>query len=342
MPKPIPYELGYRVNFTHKGIKYRKKFPTEIEAQEFIASIFSPNAEAATTLEEEIRLFIRWQEKIKKRSASWVQSLSYNLSVFAKQTKARSARQIKFKHIDEFYDWWFQNNNHRSEKTWEMYRQSISVFLNFMSKRDTKVVNYAADPDFKVKIQENSPDTFELEEVNKILNYFDLNDTGKYPYGTAFRILYYTGIRLGEFVNLKWSDINLTGKIKTLECGTKIKETRTIPIADELLPYLLALPQNTVYVFDNGFGKPLHHKKTYNRVLDKAMYMSGIPKARHVIHSFRHSCCRYLIESGTDLPLVQKIMGHRDIRTTLRYAKHYSLDRAVEAVNKIPSLCPKK
>jgi len=319
--------------FRYGGRRYRKQgFLSRADAQRFIDGIIeSGAARGIDTVEGIIAEYLRWSEQDKKKSYAWVLTCRQMLAVFTAHLKAAGVKypdQIK---IDQFQTFRteFARSAKRSDATWEKYRQGISAFLNWANKRDRRIVNYAADEDFKIKFQLNPPDTLDLPEVEKILKFFDSRGG---PAPVAFRLLLFTGLRLGELMNLKITDVDLENK--TLTAGTKTKEARTVPLPGVLIPYLKPSLQGPVYVLDDGTGDRLYHRKHWYRLLQEACATMEIQ--RHSIHSLRHTFVRYLLEAGVELNLVAKLCGHKDIRTTMRYAAHYSLSNAREAVNKLP------
>lgn len=331
LPKAKKYPGGWKFAFRHNGILYRRQgFETKNDADKEIRAIlgYIDYGRRDVTLNELLDEYLRWSVQDKKKSPAWVKTSKQMLTVFSEHLKLKNIRyphQINIDHIRTFRTV-FARSAKRSDATWEKYRQAISAWLNWANKRDPRIKNYANDEDFKIRIQQNPPETLDQDEIKKILNYFD--SRGGMP-RIAFRLLLYTGLRLGEMMNLKWTDINLDKK--TLSAGTKTKEARTIPLSDKIISYLKELPQETDRVFDNGAGGPLYHRKHWYRLLQEACAIMGV--RRHSIHSLRHTFVRNLLEKGVELTLVAKLCGHRDVRTTMRYAAHFSLSNAREAVN---------
>lgn len=144
-----------------------------------------------------------------------------------------------------------------------------------------------------------------------------------------------TGMRRGEILNLKWSNIDFyTQHIELLE--TKSGKARKIPISKKLMSELIQIKEDTEYlkseyVFTNPAtgNKYFDIKKGFNKVLEKA----EIKDFR--FHDLRHTAATRMTEVGIDLAVVQEILGHSDIKTTMRYA-HPVPERklkAIEALN---------
>jgi integrase len=139
-----------------------------------------------------------------------------------------------------------------------------------------------------------------------------------------------TGMRRGEILNLKWSDINMrTGTIIIRK--SKNNEVRMIPINDTLKQSLeqIGPQQSNEYVFGNGNGKPYVTIKTGFKA---AVRRAGITDFR--FHDLRHTFASHLIMSGVDIKSVQELLGHKDIRMTIRYS-HLSNAHLQEAVKRL-------
>lgn len=142
----------------------------------------------------------------------------------------------------------------------------------------------------------------------------------------------YTGMRKGEILNLKWQQVDLkNGYIDILK--TKSGKERKIPIADKVKEVLTKVGKNgDSYVFINPeTNKPYNDiKKSFSSLLKKA----EIENFR--FHDLRHTVATRLVECGTDLLIVQELLGHANIQTTMRYA-HPVPERKQIAINKLNS-----
>jgi integrase/recombinase XerD len=325
MPCPIRYKYGWRVNFIHKRIRHRKKFPTQREADDYIRTALAGGI-VLPPLAELLESYLHWSEFDKRKSSSWVANCRQMLGVFVKHIKVDRAEDIQAKHIRSFRSA-FAHNPKRSDATWEKYRQAISAFLNWAVQHEYNVTNYAARKEFKIDVQQRRPRTFSREEIGALLGWAERQPK---PYiNVALRLLVSTGMRLGEMMKLTWADID-SEKHLIYVTATKTKTARTVPVAPELTKMVRLLPGKTALVFDDGSGHPVYDRHTYHRLLQRGCEAVAIPP--RPIHALRHSFARFFIESGGDLPMLKQLMGHRDIRTTMIYADHFAIERAREAV----------
>jgi len=138
-----------------------------------------------------------------------------------------------------------------------------------------------------------------------------------------------TGMRRGEILNLKWSQVNMEKRCLRVE-QTKSGKNRMIPINGYLYRELLkvkSLNGKSEYVFPNPkTGRPFTEvKKSFKNACKRA----GIHDLR--FHDLRHTFATRLIESGVDLITVRDLLGHFSVRVTQRYT-HSNQNQKKEAV----------
>lgn len=138
----------------------------------------------------------------------------------------------------------------------------------------------------------------------------------------AIRLALLTGMRRGEVLGLRWSEISKEyGMIQLADSKTGRKP---VPLGAAALALLDSLPRmkDCPFVFPSAKGKrPL---ESVRRVWDAVRHESKLNEVR--FHDLRHSFAASLAESGESLLLIGSILGHRDVRTTDRYA-HLADDR---------------
>ncbi len=143
-----------------------------------------------------------------------------------------------------------------------------------------------------------------------------------------------TGCRKGEILSLEWDKhIDLRHGFITLD-RTKNGERKEIPINDTLRQTLQGLTRrlDVPYAFyDHGTGRPYRDIK---RSFKTALRRSGIKDFK--FHDLRHTFASHLVMAGVDLTTVSKLLGHKDIKMTLRYA-HLAPAHMVKAVDILDS-----
>jgi integrase len=142
-----------------------------------------------------------------------------------------------------------------------------------------------------------------------------------------------TGMRKSEILNLRWPQVDLKNR-KITVINAKNNESRVIPINQTLYQELLTLPEKVKreYVFSDRNGHPYGDiKNGFSSALKKA----GIEDFR--FHDLRHTFGSHLVMQGVDLRTVQQVMGHKDIKMTMRYS-HLSPEHVQEAMERLDKL----
>ncbi len=150
-------------------------------------------------------------------------------------------------------------------------------------------------------------------------------------YATAF----FTGLRQGELAGLRWAAVRFEDRLivveRSFESTTKAEDVRYVPILDDLLPLLREWRLKTpgALVFPNGRGG-MHRpsarifQERLHRVLDAAGFERPGPGVRQVhyitFHDLRHSFASHWVKNRGDIFRLQKILGHKSIELTMRYA----------------------
>ncbi len=135
-----------------------------------------------------------------------------------------------------------------------------------------------------------------------------------------------TGMRKGEILTLKWADVDLEKGIIMIK-NTKNNETRILPLNKTLGTMLTAMNRNGhQHVFVNGKGHPFDDVKSG---FASALKRAAIADFR--FHDLRHTFASKLVMAGVDIRTVQELMGHKDIKMTMRYS-HLSDRHLREAV----------
>ena len=199
---------------------------------------------------------------------------------------------------------------------------SIRLFHHYLSKiYNIEDINISIDnPRFYKKI----PNVLSIEEVDKLLN-IKLNNAYDYRNKAMIELMYATGLRVSELINLDINNIDLEEKI--VRCFGKGNKERIVPIGEIALKYLeiyIINYRDTLkkkYLCDklflNNHGKAMT-RQGFFKILKKIANEQGIEK-NITPHMLRHSFATHLLNNGADLRSIQMMLGHSNLSTTQIY-----------------------
>jgi integrase/recombinase XerD len=190
----------------------------------------------------------------------------------------------------------------------------------------------SADPTLNLespKVRRSLPSYLRMEDVDRLLNQPDPSTPQGLRDRAILEVLYSTGLRVSELVNLKVSDLEM--RMGCLRCIGKGDKERLVPVGRKALaavqaylgksrPLLLRgreAGRTTPWLFVNRSGNRLSRIGVW-RLLTAHGRRAGI-RARLSPHKLRHSFATHLLEGGADLRSVQLMLGHADISTTQIY-----------------------
>lgn len=189
------------------------------------------------------------------------------------------------------------------------------------------------------KKEKHLPSYLTKEEMERLLNAPNINKKNGLRDRAMFELMYSSGLRVSELVNLTKSELNIPEKI--LKIKGKREKTRLIPVGEIAMDYLLRylnesrnknkFANESKYLFINKQGKPISRQHFFIQVRKYALE-AGITKTISP-HTLRHSFATHLLENGADLRLVQELLGHTNVETTQIYT-HISQDSIISAYDK--------
>jgi integrase/recombinase XerD len=177
----------------------------------------------------------------------------------------------------------------------------------------------------------NLPVVLSVREIEGILKKINLEERSGLRDRAIIEVLYGSGLRLSEVINLKCSNLFLeVGHLRVMGKGGK---ERIVPVGEEAVVYIrryleeerpaLANEDSQDTLFLNRFGKSFSSMGMFS-LIRKRVRACGIDK-RVTPHTFRHSFASHLVDGGASLRAVQEMLGHADISTTQIYTH---LDRS--------------
>ena len=167
------------------------------------------------------------------------------------------------------------------------------------------------------KKQQQLPRFFNQSEIAAIIN-----ASGNVKHKTMLMLAYSSGLRVSEVVAIKTNNID-SKRMSILIEQAKGKKDRMVKLSPILLVMLREYwkkykPANDGYLFTGQSKGKTYSSRSLQLVLAAAKKKAGIMKPGS-IHALRHSFATHLLDKGTDVTLIMKLLGHNDIKTTLRY-----------------------
>lgn len=166
------------------------------------------------------------------------------------------------------------------------------------------------------------PTFFSQEEVRNLLN-----ATENLKHKAILTIIYSCGLRLSELINLKIADIKSESNLLLIR-QSKGNKDRIVALPDKLLLLLRGyykVYQPKDFLFEGAKGDQ-YSERSVQLILKNAMSKAGV-LSKGSVHTLRHSYATHLIKSGIDVRVVQELLGHNDIRTTMIYTHITDIDK---------------
>ena len=174
---------------------------------------------------------------------------------------------------------------------------------------------------YKPKGESKVREILSEDEMNRFLDKIDEYK----PFGlrdkAIFELMYSSGLRAGDIVNLNVEDVDFEDRIVLLKCG-KFSKDRVVPVSKVavvfLKQYLNVRRLKTNILFTNS-QKARISVGAINKRCKKWLKESGVYRKGLCTHSIRHSTAVHLLLNGADLRYVQELLGHESIETTVTY-----------------------
>ena len=265
--------------------------------------------------------FLRYLLIDKGYSNNTIESYKMDLFKFLEYSKDKSIDEIDSNFLKEYIK--YLNKENLNEKSISRNISCLKSFYKFLVI-DKKVINNPAESLFMPKVKKSLPNILTEEDIFNLLD-IDLIDNYSFRNKAMIELMYSSGLRVSELVNLKLQDVDLTQDIvRTFGKGSK---ERVIPIGEfassSLKEYinkyrgLMLKKYNNEYLFLNNHGNQMT-RQGFFKIIKALAKEKGIKKQISP-HTLRHSFASHLLKYGADLRTIQELLGHSDISTTQIY-----------------------
>ena len=280
-----------------------------------------------------LRSFLNYLLVDKGLSNNTVKAYEADISSFIQwlDNKDLKYKNLKEDHINQYISFLF----HRKMRSSSVNRKisSIKSFYIFLVKRNF-VKNSPLNDLVTPKQEKYLPESMSEAEVDKLLNSPDVANKIENRDKAMIEMLYATGMRISELVNLKITDVDMKRcVVKVFGKGSK---ERLVPFGetalDSLRSYLNEREQSSSKeIFLSNRGKKMTRVAFWQRV--KVYLIRENLKNSISPHTLRHAFATHLLNRGADLRSVQLLLGHSDLSTTQIYT-HIAKQRLSDVLKK--------
>ena len=277
--------------------------------------------------------FIEYLIIDKKYSENTIKSYKNDLKKFNKYTK-KDITKINETDIKNYIK--YLNKENDDTKTISHNISTLRSFYKFLLIEKiikNNPMEYIELP----KIRKSLPKTLSIEEIDKLLD-INLTDAFSYRNKAMLELMYSSGLRVSELVNVNIHDVDTSNCIIRI-MGKGSKE-RIVPLGDYAIRYIelylkeyrekLIKKEMNDYLFLNNHGKKMT-RQGFFKILKQIAQEKNI-KTEFSPHTLRHSFATHLLNGGADLRSIQEMLGHESISTTQIYT-HVSKEKLKENYN---------
>jgi integrase/recombinase XerD len=273
------------------------------------------NSQAATTLpplnseqNEKIVQFERYL-KSKRYSENTIKTYGDVIKVFLRYFQSKQLEDISNEDIIAFNNDYILANNYSSS----YQNQFVNAVKLFFAKIQHKQLN----PELihRPRTERKLPNVLSKEEVKAILE-----STKNIKHRAMLSLIYSCGLRCGELIHLKPTDIDSKRNLVIIRNG-KGRKDRIVPLSPKILDLLREYYKSNkpkIYLFEGQFEGIMYSDRSLQLVLKQSLQTANIKKPV-TLHWLRHSYATHLLESGTDLRYIQELLGHNSSKTTEIY-----------------------
>jgi len=263
--------------------------------------------ELSVKKQETLAKFKLWMEQ-QRYSDNTINTYTSLLIVFFKFYADKEFHSITKEDIIRFNTEYILHNQYSTT----FQNQIINAIKLFYRKFESTILNLEELD--RPKKSSYLPEIFSLEEIEHLLN-----SVTNLKHKVLLSVVYSAGLRIGEALSLKLSDIDKSRMLIRIE-NAKGRKDRYTPLSPNLLVlldvyYRIYKPKH--YLIE-GKNNQKYSQSSARSVFKKAITKAAITK-RVTLHSLRHSYATHLLESGTDIRYIQELLGHNSPKTTMIY-----------------------
>lgn len=268
-------------------------------------------------------IFIRWKEK-KFNDVSKSAINGYNAAFDA----SIDLHDIKFIEIKTMHLQSVISNCGKGYDTLRKIRVLYNQLFKYAMENDIVTKDYSTFIDIGKKTDSSSRLPFSTKEIEKLFKFEPI-----IPYVDTILIMIYTGLRIGELLLIKNSDIDLENNLIKGGIKTEAGKNRVIPINNKILPLISKrLSINNEYLIINDQGNQMKYDNYYKEKFIPVMEQLNM---HHKPHDARHTFATLMSNSDANRTAIKKIIGHSSYSTTEKIYTHKDIEELRKAINLI-------
>lgn len=276
-----------------------------------IVPIQSPAKQLPQLDEFRLKLITQYKRYLqaKRYSESTIKTYSEALSVFFRYFIEKPIDEIDNQDVILFNNDYILKHNF-SQTYQNQFVNAVKLFYN-------KIQNKKLNPDLieRPRTERKLPNVLSKEEVKAILDSLE-----NLKHKTMLCLIYSCGLRRSELLHLELKDIDSKRNVVQIR-QSKGKKDRIVPLSSKILEllrsyYLEYRPKR--FLFEGQDPGTPYSEKSLESVMKQAREKSGVQKPV-TLHWLRHCYATHLMESGTDLRVIQELLGHKSSKTTEIY-----------------------
>jgi len=281
------------------------------------------------TLKDGFLLHLRLEKSLSENTiASYKLDIRCFIDFLSENKKIKFIEEIDSKIIESYLFYLRNKKNNKdiyySSKSINRFISSMKSFFKYLISEKI-IEDNPTDIIESPKISRDLPEVLSITEIDSMINQTDMTDKFGIRDRAILEIMYASGLRVSEVINLRINDLLFDDEIiKVFGKGSK---ERIVPIGSSAIKYVnYYLEKSRAYiknnksediVFLNFRGGKLSRMGIWN-IISRYVRKAGIKKQVHP-HTLRHSFATHLLEGGADIRIIQEMLGHSDISTTQIY-----------------------
>ena len=250
-----------------------------------------------------------------------IQNYSSCIDVFLSTIKKDHPKNINEQDIKNFLIGCVKPNTQRN------YHSAIKLFYDICLNQKQKFKNIPY-----TKVDKSIPIILSIEEIQKM---FNVCKNKKHKLMLA--LLYSCSLRVSELINLKWEDVDRSRMVIYI-LNAKGGKDRQVGLNDSLLKLMedyYREYKTQSFIFRGQFGEK-YSDRSVGQVVKQLGKKAGISK-RVYTHLIRHCSASHLLDIGTDIHIIQRLLGHSSVKTTSVYlhTSHTTISKITSPLSKI-------